>query len=132
MRTSDELALGEMLSTLRTWLKTSRDSQRLWDILTSLRGPDSGIDQPASERPGDESAIHSTRYRARVDRKMATVAVIRATSGLSGGSARTRSADHVILPPSSEWDHFDKHVARAAEALGLVIKTPEKRIRHRC
>ena len=129
---SSDMTLPAMLGELQRWLRSSPDSGRLWDVLTSLRGPDRGLDQEASERPCDGSGVHSTRYRARVDRKMSTVAVIRSRSGLSGGSARTRSADHVTLPPSNEWDHFDKHVARAAEALGLGVKTPEKRIRHRC
>lgn len=109
----------ERLKMLRQWIG---EDSALWDILTAMRGPDRGADQPHSERPCDSGDEHGRLYRARVARKMTTVAVLRYHALGSICGARTSSADHVVLPVESQWDHFDKHVARAANALGVRIE----------
>lgn len=100
--------------------KMVRDNGQLWDILTCLRGPDS-----PSERASMSRSEHDEAYRKRRERKAKTVEVIRwhALQGAVGGSARYRSdRDWVELPPRDEWDHFDKHVDRAARSLGLGVR----------
>ena len=65
----------------------------------------------------------SAAYTARRKRKHDTVEVIRAASwfGPTGGSARSHKGDTVYLPPREDWDHFDGHVNKAANILGLKV-----------
>lgn len=110
----------EIREVIGTFLKSSGDAGRLWDLITCLRGPDF-----PSERGDMESDESSKAYRGRRERKARTVEVIRyhAFNGASGGSARLRSdRNYVILPPREQWDHFDRHVSRAATILGLEVK----------
>lgn len=108
----------EMLNQLRDFLTTNPESGKLWDLLTCLRGPDS-----PSETPSMTSAQSSAAYAARRKRKRSTVEAIRGKSGLVGGSCRYRTdVDYVTLPPREKWDHFDKHVERAARVMGLKVK----------
>lgn len=87
--------------------------KELWDVLTGLRGPDW-----PSEKGGDESM---KMYRLRRRRKFLAGEVIRGASFPGVGGARHRTDDHIILPPESRWDHYDKHMDRAARALGLTV-----------
>lgn len=110
--------LDKSLATVRELLAND-PSGKLWDVLTALRGPDTPSersDMPAKER--DEA------YRARRVRKYKTVEVIRYHAvGHTAPGARRHADDKVILPNDREvWDHFDKHVERAARALGLRVE----------
>lgn len=115
------------LHELRDWMgqviKHNPQSGRFWDLITCLRGPDS-----PSERPDMTPEERNSAYAGRRKRKADTVEVIRAQAfgGAVGGSARYRvDRDYVTLPPMGEWDHFDKHVERAARAIGLEVKIKE-------
>lgn len=96
----------------------------LWEVLTAMRGPDF-----PSERPNMTGEESSRAYKGRRDRKYKTGEVLRAVAlpGATPG-ARSHLDTKVILPPPSTWDHYDKHVERAAKALGLevVIEEPRK------
>ncbi len=100
------------------WLQ-GPDGGWLWDLMCAQRGPDT-----PSERPNMDQEERSRTYAARRKRKYATVEVIRAASwgGVVGGSARSHKGDTVYLPPPNEWDHFDNHVKRAADILGLKVE----------
>lgn len=113
------LSLDELRQLMGKIIRTNPNSGRFWDILTCLRGPDS-----PSERPDMAAGEASKAYQGRRDRKYKTVEIIRSAAffGAIGGSARSHKGDAVTLPPHSQWDHFDKHVARAANALKLEVK----------
>ena len=114
--------LSEAIKEIRRYLKDSPDGQALWDILTALRGPDN-----PTERGGMSDAQWNEQYRLRRARKRETVEVIRGKTFPNCGEARCREdIDYVTLPPKAEWDHFDKHVARAAHWLGLRIEEKAK------
>mgnify|MGYP001616748451 FL=1 len=112
------MTLDEKRATIGQWLRET-DGDRLWDIMCAQRGPDS-----PSETPSMSSAEHKAAYNGRRKRKYDTVEVIRAASfgGVVGGSARSHQGDTVTLPPESEWDHFDRHVERAARILWFTIE----------
>lgn len=119
-KTCDEMRalVGEFLSTA-----PGNERQRFWDIITCQRGPDS-----PSERGEMADSEASAAYQLRRKRKRDTVEVIRAMSfgGVVGGAARYRTdIQYVTLPPSSQWDHFDRHVYKAAMALGIEIRQPK-------
>lgn len=137
MSVSDVQAVPKTTSTTRTidlksftfndmrllvsdWMKvgSSSHTRSWWDMITCLRGPDS-----PSERPDMSAQEASVAYSARRERKYKTVEVIRnkAFFGVIGGAARSHKGDSVTLPPRNQWDHFDKHVERAAKALGLKV-----------
>ena len=112
--------LDELRQFLGDVIQYNPQSKELWDLLTSLRGPDS-----PSETSTMSPSEASKAYDARRKRKHLTVEVIRgrAFNGIVGGAARYRTdIGFVTLPPRKEWDHFDKHVERAALVLGLGIK----------
>lgn len=95
------------------------ETKAFWDLIVCLRGPDWPSERPSMMR--EEAA---KRYQQRLDRKYRTVEVIRSNAfgGIVGGSAKSRPGTTVQLPPMSEWDHFDKHVDRAARVLGLTVE----------
>lgn len=99
----------ERLATIRQWC---HEDKGLWDLLTCTRGPDS-----PSERGDGSGAENQSAYKARRERKYRTGEVIRGVSGLNAGAARNRVDEKVILPPRDEWDHYDRHVAKAVDAL---------------
>ena len=104
------------------WLE-GPDGGALWDIMCALRGPDS-----PSETPSMSPQQRALAYNARRKRKFNTVEVIRekAFFGVVGGCARHHEGDTILLPPTIGWDHFDGHMQKAANVLGLkvVIETP--------
>lgn len=112
------LSFDEQRVVIGHFLK-SQHGARLWNLLTCLRGPDS-----PSEKPNMSYDKKKVTYAGRRKRKYNTVEVIRdkAFFGVIGGSARSHEADLVTIPPSSEWDHFDRHVAKAADAIGLKVE----------
>lgn len=113
------MTLREKLDQIGKWIK---EDPSLWDVLTGMRGPDAGLGEPHSERPCDPPGEYGRLYTARVDRKMVTVAVLRQAAFGRISGAKTREADYVTLPPKLAWDHFDKHVARAAGPLGIRVE----------
>lgn len=109
--------LEEMQVLLQSAVSYAPYGKKLWDLMTCLRGPDS-----PSERPDQGGEENSRAYQARRTRKAKTVEVIRGKF-VVGGSARFRQdRDFVELPPEDQWDHFDRHVEKAANALGLEVR----------
>lgn len=108
----------EMRAVLDQFLRRpTPDASRMWDLLTGLRGPDT-----PSERADMDPVACETAYRARRKRKRRTTEVIRGHSFPGIGGARYRiDTREVVVPPANQQDHFDRHVIRAASALGLTI-----------
>lgn len=112
--------LTQQLNQINTWL-SGPNGKELWDVITAARGPDS-----PSELGGDYS---SPSYSQRVERKMRTVAIIRGKAFPQARGARIAEGDAVVLPADRKtWDHFDKHVERAARQLGLRVVDSASRI----
>ena len=111
-------SLDDLRRLVGKMLTTNPNSDRLWDILTALRGPDA-----PSERPNMKPKEALAAYASRRERKYRTVEILRerAFFGAVGGVARHHDDDKVTLPPHVAWDHFDKHVARAANAIGIKV-----------
>lgn len=109
--------LAEQLKQIRQWV-SEPGGKELWDVLVALRGPDS-----PSETPGMASSEHYRLYQARRKRKYHTVEVIRGAVAPNPGSGyRWHYDDKVTLPSNRDtWDHFDKHVEKAAGILGLSV-----------
>ena len=105
------------------FLASNKHSGQAWDVMSCIRGPDH-----PSERPYMASSESVNAYRARRERKRKTVEPIREAMfyGTLGGAARHHSSNHVELPPRQQWDHFDRHVERAALILDLVVKVPNE------
>jgi len=74
-----------------------------------------------------DPATYQTAYRARRTRKYETTEAIREVMffGSVGGACRHHKADFVTVPPSSEQDHFDRHIVLAAGLVGLKVKIKE-------
>jgi hypothetical protein len=109
-----DIPLDEKLAILAVWVEQDK---ALWDVLTALRGPD------FPSEIGDGSGVkNAAAYDQRRKRKYATTEIIRAKSGLHGGAARFHAGDHVTVPPFAKQDHFDRHVVKAAQALGITVK----------
>lgn len=97
--------------------EAARQDKALWDVLVCMRGPDS-----PSERPSDPWEERERLHEARRARKMKTGAVIRHHAVGEMHAAMTSDKSYVVLPPAEKWDHYDKHIAQAAGALGLKVK----------
>ena len=115
--------LDQLRAMIGCMLSKNLNSGRLWDIITAQRGPDTPsetINCPGA--PGQPEI-----YKQRRDRKYLTTEVIRSASwfGVVGGAARSHSGTTVTVRPLKEQDHFDRHVIKAANALGLEVKTQE-------
>ena len=89
-----------------------------WDLMGCVRGPDS-----PSERPDMTSSESAAAYAGRRKRKYNTVEIIREAMffGSVGGAARYHKDSKVTLPNRHSYDHFDKHVERGANAIGLKV-----------
>lgn len=113
------ISFQEWQEFMATFLSSNSASGRAWDVITCQRGPDF-----PSERPDMSGEEHRKAYAGRRERKFNTVEVVRKASfgGVVGGCARSRKDTKVLLPPSSCWDHFDRHVQRAAIVLGLKVE----------
>lgn len=112
-------SIEDIRKLIAAWFKTGKGGG-FWDLITALRGPDY-----PSERPNMSAGESAEAYAARRKRKYASTEVIRAKAfyGVIGGAARSHDGDHITLPPQDQWDHFDKHMARAAGVLGLEVRT---------
>ncbi len=117
IRVSEVTEFDQQVAAIRYWLTKGRDSGRLWDLLTALRGPDN-----PSETGNMSPEAARIAYKGRRDLKFKTVEIIRSVSGLCGGGARRHSDKAITLPKDQgSWTHFHKHAANAARALGLGI-----------
>lgn len=116
------LSFDEKRTLIGEWLKEA-DGGRLWDLMCALRGPDY-----PSETPSMSSEQSGRAYRGRRARKFKTVEVVRqkAFFGVVEGGARHHDDDHILLPPRDTWDHFDRHMERAAQILGLRVEIEER------
>lgn len=118
-----DLSFDEWRLFMAEYLRYNPYASHAWDVMTGLRGPDS-----PSERPDMSPDEHSKSYKGRRTRKYNTVEVIREAAffGSMGGGARHHKDNKVIVPSYEKRDHFDRHVVRAANALGLQVKVEEK------
>lgn len=118
-----KMSLDDWRHFMAEFMSSNPHASQAWDIMGCVRGPDAGLGV-MSERPDMKSKDHEEAYAGRRSRKYDTVEIIRQAMffGAMGGAARSHKGDTVTLPPSGSWDHFDKHVARAARALGLKVK----------
>jgi hypothetical protein len=109
--------LDEIRKQIGRWL-SGKHGSGLAAILAAQRGPDS-----PSERGDMSSADHDKAYWGRRARKFSSGEIIRAASffGLGRVGARSRTASSITLPPSDNWDHYDKHMAQAAGVLGIAV-----------
>jgi hypothetical protein len=120
--TIDKWSLDDIRKQIGKWLSGPQGS-RLAAILAAQRGPDS-----PSERGDMDGEEHKKAYWGRRARKASSGEVIRQASffGIGQVGARSRSGSSITLPPSNEWDHYDKHQAQAAGVLGIqVIQSPD-------
>ena len=115
------MTLTEKRQQIGKWLQEDGGAE-LWDLMCGLRGPDS-----PSERGDMTTTEHARAYKGRRARKFKTVEVIRqkAFYGVIGGCARHHDDDHITLPPTVERDHFDRHMERAAQVLGIEVRVEE-------
>src|SRR3990167_1611393 len=120
-----ELSFTDWRRFMSEYLSTNSHSDKAWDILSCVRGPDS-----PSERPDMSSEENDTAYNGRRARKYKTVEIIRDAMffGVVKGGARHHKGTKVILPPHSKPDRFDKHVEIAAGVLDLKIKYEEEEV----
>lgn len=118
----DGFTLDQIRRQIGRWL-SGRHGSALATILSAQRGPDS-----PSERPDMAGPEHHKAYWGRRARKASSGEVIRQASffGLGTVGARSRGGTEIVLPPKSQWDHYDKHMAAAAPLVGLkVIESPD-------
>lgn len=113
-----DLSFDDWRRFMGEFLQRNPNAGAAWDLMGCVRGPDF-----PSERPDMRSSEHDAAYKGRRKRKYETVEVIRNAMffGFVGGGARSHSGDSVELPPTNMWDHFDRHVARGANAVGLKV-----------
>lgn len=118
----DSFSLDEIRKQIGRWLHGPHGSS-LAAILAAQRGPDS-----PSERDEMSSEEHKKAYWGRRARKFSSGEVIRAKSffGIGQVGARSRSGNYITLPPHSQWDHYDKHMAQAAQIIGVEVRISDK------
>lgn len=112
------LSFNQWRQFMQEFMSRNPNSASAWDLMGCVRGPDS-----PSERPDMQPDESSRAYKGRRDRKYKTVEIIREAMffGSIGGCARFHKDTKVTLPRHSAYDHFDKHVERAAHAIGLNV-----------
>lgn len=117
----DNLDLDQIRRQIGKWL-SGRHGSNLAAILAAQRGPDS-----PSERDDMDGESHKKAYWGRRARKRSSGEVIRSASffGLGTVGARSRTDTKIVLPPHSKWDHYDKHMAQAAQVLGIKVEINE-------
>ncbi|MGE3341550.1 MAG: hypothetical protein AB7J46_06675 [Candidatus Altimarinota bacterium] len=113
------LSLTDWRRFMSEFMMKNPNANQAWDLMSCVRGPDT-----PSERPDMSREEHEQAYAARRKRKFNTVEIIREAMffGSIGGCARFHRDTKVTLPPESQHDHFDRHVRRAANILGLEIQ----------
>ena len=118
-RAVKNMSLNEWREFMAEFMSTNHHAASAWDIMGCVRGPDS-----PSETPSMSSTERNVAYRGRRARKYDTVEVLREEMffGKVGGAARHHKGDSVKVSPSNKQDHFDVHMIRGAQALGLKVK----------
>ena len=118
-----ELSFLQWRQFMAEFMSTNPNSHLAWDIMGCVRGPDS-----PSERPDMGSKERSKAYKGRRDRKFKTVEILREAMffGAVGGAARYHKDNKVTIPPSSQRDHFDRHVERGANAIGIPVEVEKE------
>jgi hypothetical protein len=114
--------LDQIRRQIGLWL-AGPNGANLATILAAQRGPDS-----PSERGDMHREEYDRAYWGRRARKKSSGEIIRTASffGIGKVGARSRSGDAITLPPRSQWDHYDKHQASAAQVLGIeVVESPD-------
>ena|SRR5688572_29832576 len=118
-----ELGFKQWRQFMQEFMSSGKNgANKAWDLMSCVRGPDS-----PSETDAMSSEEHQKAYRGRRLRKFETSEAIRHEMffGAVGGSARHHSASHVTVPPLEQQDHFDRHIVKAANLLGLQVKIKE-------
>lgn len=117
------LTLDEWRKFMAEFMSENPNASAAWDIMGCVRGPDF-----PSERPDMTPNETSKAYAGRRERKYRTVEILREVMffGACGGCARHHKDNKVILPPTSQWDHFDRHVQRGASRIGLKVEIRSK------
>ena len=101
----------EMLDWIDDFLVShSLEAAELWDVLTALRGPDSGE--------------LGNKLRTTVPIRVAAFPRTAAMPGEFNGGARSRaifegSPQDFVWPDNDSIEHFDYHIRQAAHALGM-------------
>lgn len=100
--------------------KNPKDGKKLWDCMATVRGPDQGIGAPASPCDGSDSVAEHKR----VARKKLTCTIIRGrlfpgTTNCSSADINNDPSAVVQLPKKATWDHYDKHVFKTCQHLGI-------------
>lgn len=102
--------LRPMLDLIEEFLLSSPEARQLWDVMSALRGPDA------------HGADTDKRYTVRVRRAAFPIIARRADAGvyffgmLFKGKEAATDQDRAKVVYES---HFDSHIVRAEEALGI-------------
>ena len=114
-----DLSLDDWRRFMAEFMTKNSNSSSAWDLMGCIRGPDS-----PSENPSMTSKESSEAYAGRRKRKFQTIEIIRNHMffGVVGGCARSHNDNKVTLPSPHRYDHFDRHVQKAARILGLRIQ----------
>lgn len=111
-----------------------KEGKKYWDCMVALRGPDTGL--PNAEGLASVALANGNTpgpEHDRITRKATTSAIIRAHMfpGAAGCSSAAMNSDPdaiLILPEKDKWDHFDKHMFKAAIVLGIPVQTGDEKL----
>lgn len=106
------LTLRQVLNVIDVALAKKNDtSTKVWDVLTALRGPDSGAEYMKKET-GTVYVRHAAfpKTSKKADENF----------GYLNGAQFSAGAHALVVPSRSEGGHFNGHLRRAAEALELA------------
>lgn len=97
-----------------------KEGKKFWDVMVALRGPDQGFGSGPAKIDGSTP----TEENARISRKKLTSTIIRGrmfpgTVHCSAAQIDANPDAIIQLPAKAGWDHFDKHVFKAATVLGI-------------
>lgn len=104
--------LTEMLDELDEFFVRSPDANKLWDILSALRGPDYHI--------SDFEGAHKVKMQTTVYIRQAAFPKAAQSSNLYHPSMETYSEIPFTPNPKTKSNHFNHHIAAAANALASI------------